>query len=253
MGVAAPRGVGPAGSEPVRWHRLVVSCEHASEHVPAAWQHAVGAPGRWRGTHRAYDPGAAELARFLARRLRAPLQQAAVSRLLVDPNRDPDHPEVFGPVARRLPEVEREELLKAYHRPYREAVRARLRAGLAALPPGGRLLHLSVHSFTPRIRGVTRPCELGIMYDPGRSEEARLAEQWRRHFAELDLRLRVRRNYPYVGRSIYFQPHLRQALRDRRYLALQLEVSQKLPRRQPERWQRFQRLLLEVLRASRQA
>jgi predicted N-formylglutamate amidohydrolase len=179
------------------------------------------------------------------------LQLAPVSRLLVDPNRDEDHAGVFGPSARARSEQHRAALIQSYHRPYRDAVRARLRQSLDSLPSGGRLLHVSVHSFTPRLRGLTRPCELGIMYDPGRSEESRLAEQWRRHFGELDARLRVRRNYPYVGKSIYFQPHLRAHLRDRRYLALQIEVSQKLPRRQPERWARFQTLLLEVLRASR--
>lgn len=171
--------------------------------------------------------------------------------MLVDPNRDEDHPGVFGPTVRRASEAAREQLLARYHRPYRDGVRQRLLSNLMALPPGGRLLHLSVHSFTPRLRGITRPCELGIMYDPGRSEESRLAEQWRRQFAELDPRLRVRRNYPYVGKSIYFQPHLRASLRDRRYLALQIEVSQKLPRRQPERWKRFQDALVEVLRATR--
>jgi predicted N-formylglutamate amidohydrolase len=183
--------------------------------------------------------------------LRAPLQLAPVSRLLVDPNRDEDHAGVFGPSVAQCSAADRRTLLERYHRPYRDAVRARLRNGLAALPAGARLLHLSVHSFTPRLRGITRPCELGIMYDPGRSEESRLAEQWRRHFGGLDARLRVRRNYPYVGKSIYFQPHLRASMRDRRYLALQIEVSQKLPRRQPERWARFQSALLEVLRASR--
>jgi len=235
----------------VLWDSIVLSCEHASEHVPDEWSAALGADRRWLGTHRAFDPGAAELAKFLARRLRAPLQTASVSRLLVDPNRDEDHAGVFGPSTSTLKAPARERLLAQYHRPYRTAVRARLQTALKGLPPGGRLLHLSVHSFTPRIRGITRPCELGIMYDPGRQEESRLAEQWRNDFAQRDRRLRVRRNYPYVGKSIYFQPHLRATLSDRRYLALQIEVSQKLPRRQPERWQRFQEGMLEVLRASR--
>ncbi len=233
------------------WTELVITCEHASDHVPAKWLEAVGPDLRWLGTHRAFDPGAADLARFLARRLRAPLQLAPVSRLLVDPNREELHAGVFGPNMAQRPRAERQLLVERYHRPYRDAVRARLRKGLSELSAGARLLHLSVHSFTPRLRGITRPCELGIMYDPGRSEESRLAEQWRRHFGELDGRLRVRRNYPYVGKSIYFQPHLRAALRDRRYLALQIEVNQKLPRRQPERWERFQAALLEVLRTSR--
>ncbi|MCH2100929.1 MAG: N-formylglutamate amidohydrolase [Planctomycetes bacterium] len=251
MGVAAPRGVGPAGSDPVRWSALVLSCEHASERVPSDCRAMLGSELRWAGTHRAYDPGAAELARVLARRLKAPVHLAPVSRMLVDPNRDEGHPAVFGPSVRRTPAEQREDLLARYHRPYRDGVRERLRDGLARLGPNGRLLHLSVHSFTPRLRGITRSCELGIMYDPGRSEESRLAEQWLRHFAERDPRLRVRRNYPYVGKSIYFQPHLRSRLRDRRYLALQIEFSQKLPRRQPDRWKRFQDVLVEALRDTR--
>lgn len=183
--------------------------------------------------------------------MRAPVHLAPVSRMIVDPNRDEGHPGVFGPAVRGAEPDTRNRLIDRYHRPFREGVRDCLRSGLAPLQRGDRLLHLSVHSFTPRLRGITRPCELGIMYDPRCSEEAQLAEQWRRHFGELDPRLRVRLNYPYVGKSIYFQPHLRAHLRDRRYLALQIEVSQKLPRRQPDRWKRFQAALLEVLRATR--
>jgi predicted N-formylglutamate amidohydrolase len=230
---------------------LVVTCEHASERIPSAWRAAAAPDLRWLGTHRAFDPGASELARVVARRLRAPVHLAPVSRLLVDPNRDEDHVGVFGPAISRRTSDEQEELLAQFHRPYRDAVRARLRNELAALAPGERLLHLSVHSFTPRLRGITRPCELGIMLDPARTDESRLAQQWKRLLGALEPRLRVRQNYPYVGKSIYFQPHLRASLRDRRYLALQIEVNQKLPRRQPARWARFQDALVEVLRRSR--
>ncbi len=147
---------------------------------------------------------------------------------------------------RRLPTAQRQQILQRYHQPYRKQVEEQL---LQLLKTPGRLLHLSLHSFTPRLQGITRPCELGIMYDPARSAEADLARALRQQVQARDPRLRVRLNYPYRGASIYFQPFLRRRLRNRRYLALQLEINQKLPRRQTQRWLRFQQVLFDSLAA----
>ena len=43
-------------------------------------------------SHIAWDPGALELSRALSEILDAPLVYSAVSRLLIDPNRDPESP-----------------------------------------------------------------------------------------------------------------------------------------------------------------
>ena len=69
--------------------RLVLVCEHASNHIPEGWGDLGLSPDQ-RRAHIAWDPGALGLARGVARRLEAVLVHAPVSRLVYDLNRAPD-------------------------------------------------------------------------------------------------------------------------------------------------------------------
>ena len=71
--------------------RIVLVCEHASNHIPPAWGN-LGLTEDQRHAHIAWDPGALGLARGLSRRLDAVLIHAPVSRLVYDCNRAPDMP-----------------------------------------------------------------------------------------------------------------------------------------------------------------
>lgn len=232
--------------------RLLLSCEHASPAVPAKWRSALRSESRWLPTHRGWDPGAAEVARHLRRRFGAPLHLARWTRLLCDLNRDEQHPRVLGPPLRRIGSAyrldgeQREALLQRYHRPYRQAVELNLRR-LAAADEA--VLHLSLHSFTPRLHGQVRACDLGIMFDPARECEAILARKLRTALQARAPRLRVRLNYPYRGASRYFQAFLRRRL-PAHYLGLQLEWNQRLPRQQAPRWKKLQAALADSLEVS---
>lgn len=189
-----------------------------------------------------------EWAQFLARRLKAPLHATKWTRLLCDCNRDADNPDVFSPLGKQLDDASKQRILHKYHQPYRNGVESQLRQWA---DQGEAILHLSLHSFTPQLRGVTRPCELGIMFDSRIAGEKQLAQQLRAHLKQelkADPGFRIRFNYPYVGRSTYFQPALRRQFSAPQYLALQLEVNQKIPRQQKARWQKLQRALLTFLR-----
>jgi predicted N-formylglutamate amidohydrolase len=70
---------------------FVLPCEHASNHVPAAYA-GLGLPPRDLGRHIARDIGAAALARGMSRRLDAPPFLSGYSRLLIDCNRPPGAP-----------------------------------------------------------------------------------------------------------------------------------------------------------------
>src|SRR5262249_15286085 len=94
----------PSSADPVQSHvddhvevvcagegqaRALFTCEHASERLPDPWRWA--SDDEWiRGTHWAYDLGAADLARELALELDAVAVLSRFSRLLADPNR-PEH------------------------------------------------------------------------------------------------------------------------------------------------------------------
>jgi predicted N-formylglutamate amidohydrolase len=148
----------------------VVTCDHASNRVPAwvAGGAGLGLPPEEMARHIAWDPGAAGLARALGAALRAPVLLAGFSRLVIDPNRGEDDPTLVMrlydgtvvPGNRRLPPAELARRLDRLHRPYHKRL-----ACLLAQRPGAALL--AVHSFTPRLRGrPPRPWHLGVLHSP---------------------------------------------------------------------------------------
>lgn len=203
---------------------LVVSCEHAARRVPARYRASFAAHGPLLASHRGYDAGSLELARRLAARLNVPLYAGRWTRLLVDLNRSPGHPALFSELTRTLPRAERERIVGAYYRPYRAALAAALEA---VIRRRRRVLHVSVHSFTPVLDGVTRRADIGLLYDPGRPAERLLAAAWCR---ALQARhgLHVRRNYPYRGTADGVTTWLRRHFPDPAYAGIELELNQRL-------------------------
>ncbi len=206
---------------------VVVSCEHGGNTVPRRYAHLFAAAGRTLESHRGWDPGALDLARRLARRLAAPLHASRITRLLVELNRSPQNSHVFSEFSRPLGPEERARVLERYYFPYRWSVEDRI----ADLIRGGqRVVHVSVHSFTPRFRGVIRRADVGLLYDPSRPLELELCTAMQRAVRQEDPRLIVRRNYPYRGDTDGLTTFLRARFPPRRYLGIELEVSQKYMR-----------------------
>lgn len=154
--------------DPIRG-RVVLTCEHASAHVPEPWK-LSDAERAFLPTHWGQDRGAAALTRALQKRLQAPAVLARFSRLLVDANRPPDHPDTFRtevegqPFAfnKNLSPDEKARRIALFHVPYHAAidriVGARKRAGLPTLL-------LSVHCFTKLYLNQPRTVQLGVLYD----------------------------------------------------------------------------------------
>ena len=145
---------------------VLIVCEHASNHIPAAL-HGLGLSEDQRRSHIAWDPGAAGVAITLADQLNAPLVCGAVSRLVYDCNRPPDAADAI-PVRSEIHDVpgncgltgeaRKERELAVYH-PFRDAVADIIqqhRTSLKAL--------ITVHSFTPVYQGSARDVELGILH-----------------------------------------------------------------------------------------
>ncbi len=199
---------------------FVMSCEHATCDVPKAWRHLFPDPTLLQ-SHRGWDPGAAAVARSLARRLKAPLILGRVTRLLADANRSAHHPHVHGEAVRRLPEPERRAILATWHEPHQHAVIGAVEIGLAQ---ARRVVHISCHSFTPVLDGHTRATDIGLLYDPGHGQEQELALSWQRALTAASA-LRTRRNYPYRGRDDGMTRICRHRFGDA-YLGLELELNQ---------------------------
>lgn len=205
--------------------QLVVSCEHATAAVPARFAHAFRGAARALASHRGSDPGALALARQLARAFAVPLLAAPATRLLADPNRSRRHKQLFSEWSLRLMPHERDDVLATCWRPHREAVERLVRRHIAR---GRTVLHVSVHTFTPRRHGIDRRTDVALLYDPESRGERAFAARWLACLSGLRPELRLRRNFPYRGDSDGLTTHLRAQLDGDRYLGLELEVSQAL-------------------------
>lgn len=205
--------------------RLVLSCEHGGNRVPSRYAPLFrsAAARRALAGHRGCDIGALALARALARRFAVPLTHSTVTRLLVDLNRSLGHRALFSEFSDVLDSRAREALLDAHYFPHREAVRGQIDAAIAA---GGSVVHVSVHSFVPRLGGVTRNADIGLLYDARRSRERALCERWQRALLEHGKQLRVRRNYPYLGAADGLTTALRRELAVDDYIGIELEANQ---------------------------
>ena len=202
---------------------VVLTCEHGGNVVPKAYAALFRGDGKVLATHRGWDIGALGVAEGLAKRLGAPLHYAKTTRLLVDLNRSLHSKGVWSDWTRSLDGSTRREIEARYHAPYRKEVEERLKKFVVA---GKRVLHLSIHSFTPELNGTVRNAEVGILYDPKRGFEAKLARGLAAAVAEQNPGLRVRRNYPYVGYSDGFTTCLRKQFPATRYAGIEIETKQ---------------------------
>jgi predicted N-formylglutamate amidohydrolase len=220
---------------PPTFDALLVTCEHASNAVPARWRAAFAAHQPVLKTHRAWDPGATLLARELAAELNARLHQGEMTRLLIDLNRRENSRSAFSAFT---PQDARDALF-AYHRKYRDAV---LRD---ALRLKGRLLHVSCHSFTPELKGEIRNAEIGLLYDPRVKLERATANAWHAALAAALPDMRIRRNYPYKGISDGITTWLRKQRKN--YAGFEVELNQAFCAASASSWSAVRRAIVESI------
>jgi predicted N-formylglutamate amidohydrolase len=155
---------------------LILLCDHASNAAPPEIG-SLGLDPADMARHIAWDVGARGLTLALSDLFEAPAVLARFSRLVIDPNRGEDDPTLIMrlsdgsviPGNRAVDAAERERRLDAYHRPYHAAVTAAIERSLAQ---GVTPRLVSVHSFTPQLRGrAPRPWHVGVLWD----RDARLA------------------------------------------------------------------------------
>jgi len=202
---------------------VVLSCEHGGNEVPAPYAALFDRPearSALKG-HRGWDPGSLEMGRAMQRELGCPLQVQTVTRLLVECNRSADHGSLWSEFSKELPPDRKAELRETVWRAHRGAVEDRVRES-----PPGPVLHIGVHSFTPTWKGRERRTDIGILFDPRRMPEARLARRWREEIRRRHPELALHLNRPYRGWTDGLTTTLRGTFVASRYLGLELEFSQ---------------------------
>lgn len=202
---------------------LLITCEHGGYEIPGPYCHLFTGAEETLRSHRGWDLGALDLAQSLGADLAAPVIFSTTCRLLVELNRSLDQPDLFSEFTGDLQPDEKRRLLDDHYHPYRNSVRSAL---TRAIGGGERALHLSIHSFTPRLGDEVRAVEAGILFDPARPAEAALAEWW---LPRLRARgLDARPNEPYKGTDDGLTTALRAELGARAYAGLELEVRSDL-------------------------
>ncbi|OIQ96240.1 N-formylglutamate amidohydrolase [mine drainage metagenome] len=229
--------------KPTKPSRFLVSCEHGGNRIPSRYRPLFRGFESLLRTHRGYDAGALTMARDLAGALAAPLFAATTSRLLIDLNRSLGHPKLYSEATRAAPAALRLEILARHYLAYR----GRVEEAVAAAPGGGRVVHISAHSFTPVLDGRIREADLGLLYDPERPGEVELCRRWQAACRALAPELRVRRNYPYRGRSDGLTAHLRRRFPAERYLGIELEINQRHVFADGRRWRALRRTVIAAL------
>ncbi|MBK4733591.1 N-formylglutamate amidohydrolase [Noviherbaspirillum pedocola] len=224
---------------------FLISCEHGGKRVPPQWRALFAPHAALLSSHRGYDKGALRMARELAAALDAPLFAATVSRLLIELNRSPGHPQLYSAVTRALSVAERRDIFEHCYLPYRRAVEERI-ADLVA--QGRRVIHVSSHSFTPELDGAVRNADIGLLYDPKRHGEAALCRRWREALGLRAPALRVRMNYPYAGSADGFTTWLRRRFGAEQYVGIELEINQKHASMRSGDWPALRAAVIAALR-----
>ena len=137
--------------------------------------------------HIAWDPGALPVAQQLSRTLDSPLVECCVSRLAIDCNRPTDAPDLVPAVSETtnipgntdLSPADRAARIELSHRPFHDALAGLVDERLGAGLP---VWIVTVHSYTPVYRGVSRPWHIGIIHD----DDDRMAQPMLEQLRDLD-------------------------------------------------------------------
>lgn len=202
----------------------IVTCEHASNEVPEAYESLFHSADNVLASHRGWDPGAEVLARTIAGEMCVTPHLYPFTRLLIEPNRSVSHPNLFSEYSSHLSFSEKKELIKQYYLPYRMCIAENIQE---ILQKGYTVLHISVHTFTPVLLYKERNFDIGFLYDPGRNKERQISFQLKKLVLSQLPKFKIRMNQPYKGISDGLTTMLRNEIDKENYIGIEVEVNQK--------------------------
>lgn len=204
---------------------FLIVCDHAGRATPGALGLMGASPDAFE-RHIAWDIGAGALANRLAHSLNACVIQQTYSRLVIDCNRNPERADAIVevsdgtliPANANLTSAEVSARVEMIHAPYHARIAAEL--NLRA-DKGLETVVVAIHSFTPRMNGLARPWQVGVLHlGNSRVSQAMLAS------LANEAELIVGDNEPYAMAGIDYTVPLHAIGRGLDYL--ELEVRQDL-------------------------
>ena len=88
------------------------------------------------------------------------------------------------------------------------------------------MVHLSIHTFTPRYRGNTRKFDIGVLFDPDRKNETRFSQRLLQALTQRGFKSRP--NEPYLGTDDGLTTMLRTMFDDTQYAGIEIELSNRI-------------------------
>ncbi|MFT6214890.1 MAG: putative N-formylglutamate amidohydrolase [Roseivirga sp.] len=204
--------------------RLLITCEHAGHEIPENYKYIFKNAEDEIKSHRGWDPGAAIVASATGTNLGVPVYLHTTTRLLVEANRSLKSPHLFSQYGKTLDPSVKAFIIDKYYHPYRKAVVAAINK---AIEHHFEVAHFSIHSFTPIWEGKKRTTDIGILYDPDRKPEAKIALQLQAKLQSLAPLLTIDLNEPYKGTDDGFTTYLRKQYPIKDYSGVEIEVNQR--------------------------
>lgn len=201
---------------------IIITCEHAGNRVPEALRD-IFTDTAMLSTHWAYDIGALQMARILAKTLEAPLLYTTVTRLVVDCNRSIGSNELFSELIQGSNIFLKNEIVKRYYTVYRNKIEKAINTMLQS---SDAVFHIAAHSFTPQLYGFKRYTDIGLLYDQSRPMEALFCSKIKEALMQA-YPLRVAFNYPFRGCGDGVTVWLRKQYGDS-YCGIELEANQQI-------------------------
>ncbi len=177
---------------------LLVFGDHASRGVPVRYK-GLGLPEDDLGRHIAWDIGTEVIIRALSARFGCAAHIAGFSRLLIDPNRDPNGDGLIPtisdgtviPANQDISEMERAVRMAEFYAPYHGGLSKAVEQLSAAHKNP---LVLSIHSFTPHpLTGTKREMDLALLVKDDTVTAERFMARAKTILPDFDLRI----NQPY--------------------------------------------------------
>ena len=153
--------------------RFILFCDHASNHIPAAFDN-LGLPAAELDRHIAWDIGAAGITTELSAILDAPAILCGTSRLVIDCNRQLDASDLIPEVSdgtmipgnRNLSTEQKQRRIADWFEPYHAEIESVIES---RRPPHQTAAAISIHSMTPCLAGVARPWQIALSSERDRS------------------------------------------------------------------------------------
>ncbi len=204
---------------------LVLSCEHAVDTIPDKYRDLFQKPLSSRLQKKAMDHGALNITKQISQILHCDFTQNSVSRLLIDCNRSLANKRCFSKYSNTLSEAEKQTLIDQYYTPFRQQTKALIDQHIEA---NRQVLHISIHTFSPILRGFRQNAGIGLLYDTKRHGEKEVARIWHGLLLQETPSYRIRYNYPFPGNSDSYTKTLRHTYAEKDYLGIEMEVNQAL-------------------------